>query len=129
MTSNLTVDKLLPIEKMEEADEAKADSHGEAAKDEKRPVCRTARKSITSTSSRRSISSANCCRATSKRKSFAPCWNRPRRNMPRSMTAMEAATKNAGEVIEALTLRMNKVRQAAITTEIIEIVSGANYGK
>jgi F-type H+-transporting ATPase subunit gamma len=43
------------------------------------------------------------------------------------MTAMEAATKNAGEVIEALTLHMNKVRQAAITKEIIEIVSGANY--
>jgi F-type H+-transporting ATPase subunit gamma len=41
------------------------------------------------------------------------------------MTAMEAATKNAGDVIEALTLHMNKVRQAAITKEIIEIVSGA----
>jgi len=41
------------------------------------------------------------------------------------MTAMESATKNAGEVIEALTLHMNKVRQAAITKEIIEIVSGA----
>ncbi|MGB8477149.1 MAG: ATP synthase F1 subunit gamma [Candidatus Acidiferrum sp.] len=44
------------------------------------------------------------------------------------MTAMEAATKNAGDVIEALTLHMNKVRQAAITKEIIEIVSGAAYG-
>jgi|ERR1700730_3267404 len=43
------------------------------------------------------------------------------------MTAMEAATRNAGEVIEALTLHMNKVRQAAITKEIIEIVSGASY--
>jgi F-type H+-transporting ATPase subunit gamma len=41
------------------------------------------------------------------------------------MTAMEAATRNAGEVIDALTLHMNKVRQAAITKEIIEIVSGA----
>ncbi|HYA98328.1 MAG TPA: ATP synthase F1 subunit gamma [Methylomirabilota bacterium] len=41
------------------------------------------------------------------------------------MTAMESATKNAGEVIDALTLYMNKVRQAAITREIIEIVSGA----
>jgi F-type H+-transporting ATPase subunit gamma len=41
------------------------------------------------------------------------------------MTAMESATKNAGDVIEALTLHMNKVRQAAITKEIIEIVSGA----
>ena len=42
------------------------------------------------------------------------------------MTAMEAATKNAGEVIEARTLHMNKARQAAITKEIIEIVSGAS---
>jgi F-type H+-transporting ATPase subunit gamma len=42
------------------------------------------------------------------------------------MTAMEAATKNAGDVIEALTLHMNKVRQAGITKEIIEIVSGAS---
>ena len=41
------------------------------------------------------------------------------------MTAMESATKNAGDVIEALTLHMNKVRQAAITREIIEVVSGA----
>jgi F-type H+-transporting ATPase subunit gamma len=42
------------------------------------------------------------------------------------MTAMESATKNAGDVIEAMTLHMNKVRQAAITKEIIEIVSGAS---
>jgi len=42
------------------------------------------------------------------------------------MTAMESATKNAGEVIDALTLHMNKVRQAAITKEIIEVVSGAS---
>lgn len=41
------------------------------------------------------------------------------------MTAMEAATKNAGELIEQLTLRMNRIRQASITTEIIEVVSGA----
>jgi len=41
------------------------------------------------------------------------------------MTAMDAATKNAGELIESLTLTMNRVRQASITTEIIEVVSGA----
>ena len=40
------------------------------------------------------------------------------------MTAMDAATRNAGEVIDNLTLHLNKVRQASITTEIIEIVSG-----
>jgi F-type H+-transporting ATPase subunit gamma len=41
------------------------------------------------------------------------------------MVAMENATRNAGEMIERLTLQMNRTRQAAITTEIIEIVSGA----
>ena len=42
------------------------------------------------------------------------------------MTAMDAASKNAGELISTLTLNMNRVRQAAITREIIEIVSGAS---
>jgi F-type H+-transporting ATPase subunit gamma len=41
------------------------------------------------------------------------------------MTAMDAATRNAGDLIDRLTLHMNRVRQAAITTEIIEIVAGA----
>lgn len=41
------------------------------------------------------------------------------------MTAMENATKNAGELIHNLTLTYNKARQAAITTELIEITSGA----
>jgi F-type H+-transporting ATPase subunit gamma len=41
------------------------------------------------------------------------------------MTAMDAATRNASELIDKLTLQMNKIRQAAITKEIIEIVSGA----
>jgi F-type H+-transporting ATPase subunit gamma len=41
------------------------------------------------------------------------------------MTAMDAATRNSGEMIDQLTLYMNKVRQAAITREIIEVVSGA----
>jgi F-type H+-transporting ATPase subunit gamma len=41
------------------------------------------------------------------------------------MTAMDAATRNSTEMLENLTLYMNKVRQAAITREIIEVVSGA----
>jgi F-type H+-transporting ATPase subunit gamma len=41
------------------------------------------------------------------------------------MTAMEAATSNASDMIQRLTLYMNRVRQASITTEIIEVVSGA----
>src|SRR5436190_1404860 len=41
------------------------------------------------------------------------------------MTAMDSASKNASELIDSLTLGMNRVRQAAITNEIIEVVSGA----
>ena len=41
------------------------------------------------------------------------------------MTAMDAATNNAGEVIKQLTIKYNRARQAAITKELIEIISGA----
>jgi F-type H+-transporting ATPase subunit gamma len=41
------------------------------------------------------------------------------------MTAMDSASKNAGDLISSLTLNMNRIRQAAITKEIIEVVSGA----
>lgn len=42
------------------------------------------------------------------------------------MNAMENATKNAEEILKELTLRYNKARQARITMELIEIISGAN---
>jgi len=42
------------------------------------------------------------------------------------MTAMDSATQNAGEMIDKLTLYMNRVRQATITKELIEVVSGAS---
>ena len=41
------------------------------------------------------------------------------------MTAMDSATRNAGEVIDKLTLHLNRVRQASITNDLIEVVSGA----
>ena len=41
------------------------------------------------------------------------------------MAAMDSATRNAGDLVDSLTLNMNRVRQAAITREIIEVVSGA----
>jgi len=42
------------------------------------------------------------------------------------MTAMDSATKNASEMIDRLTLKYNRARQAAITTELMEIIGGAN---
>ena len=41
------------------------------------------------------------------------------------MTSMDAATKNAGEMIDSLTLLYNRTRQAGITMELLEIVAGA----
>jgi len=41
------------------------------------------------------------------------------------MTAMDNATRNAGEMIGKLTLKYNRTRQATITKELIEIISGA----
>ena len=41
------------------------------------------------------------------------------------MTAMEGATKNTEELIDKLTLEFNRARQAAITSELVEIVTGA----
>ena len=43
------------------------------------------------------------------------------------MTAMDAASNNASDLIDALTLQMNRVRQNSITSELIEIVSGATH--
>ena len=42
-----------------------------------------------------------------------------------SMTAMDNATRNAGDLISSLTLKFNRARQAKITSELIEIISGA----
>jgi len=41
------------------------------------------------------------------------------------MAAMDSATRNAGDMIDRLTLNYNRSRQAAITSELIEIISGA----
>ena len=41
------------------------------------------------------------------------------------MSAMDNATRNAKEVISSLTIKYNRVRQAAITSELVEIISGA----
>ena len=45
------------------------------------------------------------------------------------MSAMENATKNAGEMIQKLTLQYNKQRQAGITKELLEIISGSESAK
>jgi F-type H+-transporting ATPase subunit gamma len=129
MAPHLTVEKLLPIGKIDEAPAAKTDSHDDHGQGNKKPdehdntqidyIYEQSPEHLLGKLLPRYIET-QILRAMleSSASEYAA-----------RMTAMEAATKNAGEVIEALTLHMNKVRQAAITTEIIEIVSGANYGK
>ena len=83
------------------------------------------RASTTSTSRTRRRSSTSCCRGYVAFDMFHALLESVAAEHGARMTAMDSATKNAGDVIDSLTLYMNKVRQAAITREIIEVVSGA----
>ncbi len=106
ISSNLTVEKLLPVEKMEAAGgESQTDYIYEQPME--KLLDRLLPRYIETTVLRAMLESSAAEYAA-------------------RMTAMESATKNAGEVIQGWTLHMNKVRQAAITREIIEIVSGAS---
>jgi len=106
MSANLAVEKLLPVEKMEAASsESQTDYIYEQPAE--KLLDRLLPRYVETTVLRAMLESSAAEYAA-------------------RMTAMESATKNAGEVIQGLTLHMNKVRQAAITREIIEIVSGAS---
>ena len=112
LAPNLVTEKLLPIEKIEEKEEHAGEHGPEAQVDyiyEQPPdvILDRLLPRYVETEVLRSLLESSAAEHAAR------------------MTAMEAATKNAGEVIEGLTLHMNKVRQAAITKEIIEIVSGA----
>ena len=106
ISANLAAEKLLPIEKMQKADgESQTDYIYEQPAE--KLLDRLLPRYVETTVLRAMLESSAAEYAA-------------------RMTAMESATKNAGEVITGLTLHMNKVRQAAITREIIEIVSGAS---
>jgi F-type H+-transporting ATPase subunit gamma len=129
MTPHLTVEKLLPIEKMSEAPGTTADSHAsDEASHKKQGEQDSAQIDYIYEQPPEHLLGKLLPKYIETQVLRAMLESSASEYAAR-MTAMEAATKNAGEVIEALTLHMNKVRQAAITTEIIEIVSGANYGK
>ncbi len=129
MTANLAVEKLLPIEKIVEAPGAKDDPRsGEKTGDKKQAAQDSAQIDYIYEQPPEELLGKLLPKYIQTQVLRAMLESSAAEYAAR-MTAMEAATKNAGEVIEALTMTMNKVRQAAITTEIIEIVSGANYGK
>jgi F-type H+-transporting ATPase subunit gamma len=127
MTANLAVEKLLPIEKMAEAPETRDDSHAGDEKRGKPGEQESAQIDYLYEQPPEQLLGKLLPKYIETQVLRAMLESSAAEYAAR-MTAMEAATKNAGEVIEALTMTMNKVRQAAITTEIIEIVSGANYG-
>ena len=122
MTANLVVEKLLPVEEIREEDTQSSDvgAHQASKTDQtpidyiyEQPEAQLLGKLLPryiETQLLRSMLESSAAEYAAR------------------MVAMDSATNNAGDVIEALTLHMNKVRQAAITKEIIEIVSGANYG-
>jgi len=113
MTPNLVVEKLLPVEKVGGEEEVATETHGSARADyiyeqPKEQLLDKLLPRYVETQILRAMLESSAAEHAAR------------------MAAMESATKNAGDVIEALTLHMNKVRQAAITKEIIEIVSGAS---
>lgn len=112
---NLITEKLLPVEKIEEPEGQKKDGHPQEAADQIDYIYEQPAEQILDRLLPRYVET-QILRALLESSAAEHAAR---------MTAMEAATKNAGDVIEALTLHMNKVRQAAITKEIIEIVSGA----
>ena len=116
ITQRVVVDQLLPIPRAEVDD---------AAHPRRSRRRRQRRPSTTCTSRRRRRSSISCCPATSKSRSYRALLESNAAFFAAQMTAMDTATKNSAEMIGSLTLYMNKVRQAAITREIIEVVSGA----
>ena len=83
----------------------------------------TAAASITSPTRRKS--SPSCCRATSRSQMFRAMRENAASEQGIKMTAMDNATRNAGDLINRLTIQYNRSRQAAITTELVEIISGA----
>ena len=86
---------------------------------------RRLRRSTTFTSSRRRNCSAPCCRNMWVSRFSTRCSESVAAEHAARMTAMDSATSNATDMIDSLTLAMNRARQAKITKEIIEIVSGA----
>lgn len=111
MTQTPTATQLLPFQPLEQPPETAGDSYGEALPFEIEPDPET-------------LLAALVPKAIEVEVFRAMLENQAGEHAAR-MTAMEAATKNTEELIESLTLQYNRARQAAITSELVEIVTGA----
>ncbi len=111
MTQTPTATQLLPFQPLEQPPETAGDSDGEALPFEIEPDPET-------------LLAALVPKAIEVEVFRAMLENQAGEHAAR-MTAMEAATKNTEELIESLTLQYNRARQAAITSELVEIVTGA----
>ncbi len=127
MTANLVVQKLLPVEEIREAD-SKGEKAGEKTGDEKKDTKKDETPVDYIYEQPEEQLLGKLLPRYIETQILRSMLESSAAEYAARMVAMDSATKNAGDVIEALTLHMNKVRQAAITKEIIEIVSGANYG-
>ena len=79
-----------------------------------------------STSPSRRRSSSGCCPVYLETEIYRALLESAASFLASQMTAMRNASKNAGELIDSLTLAMNRARQAEITQEILEVVAGAD---
>ena len=105
--------------------DGRPDHPGRAAPRPRTPAKGRRRSPRSNMSRTRKRSSPTCCRATSRSRSTALCSRTRPASTARQMTAMDNATRNAGDMINKLSIQYNRQRQAVITTELIEIISGA----
>ena len=126
MTANLVVEKLLPVQPERDEQDNKQENRNEQAKENKKEEPQTQVDYIYEQPEQQIL--GKLLPRYIETQILRAMLESSAAEYAARMTAMESATKNAGDVIEGLTLHMNKVRQAAITKEIIEIVSGASYG-
>ena len=93
---------------------------------EERGAARTARAPTSSTSRSRSRSSSGSLPVYLETEIYRALLESAAAFLASQMTAMRNASKNAGELIDNLTLSLNRARQAEITQEILEVVAGAD---
>ena len=114
LVQRVTVTDVLPISEdvLETSDEER----------EQRPP----RPATSSSSPSRSRSSSGCCPVYLETEIYRALLESAASEQGARMTAMRNASKSAGELIDSITLAMNRARQAEITQEILEVVAGAD---
>ena len=124
-TSRRSTSREFKIGHLAEADGAAAHSGQDSGSEAPTKAAKGADAPSTNTSRAKRRSSASCCTRNISTQIFRGLLENARLEHGSRMSAMDNATRNAGDMINKLTIKYNRQRQANITKELIEIISGA----